>query len=429
MAEQKLTRGEKNWILYDVANSAFIMLVSTTIPIFFRSLAEGEGLSPEQATGVWGTVTSAAVLILAVLSPILGAVADYKGMKKKMFLTSLLLGIAGLLAMSFAGEWVAFLVLFVIARVGYSASNIFYDSMLTDVTTDEKMDMVSSHGFAWGYIGSCIPFIIGIVLIFTTPFGLTTQTATQLSFLVTAVWWFGLTIPLLKTYRQTYYLEGKPERIRDIFHQLGDTFQKIRKNKQLLFYILAYFCYIDGVNTIISMSTSYGDEMGISSSAMIFALLLTQFIAFPCAIISGKLAKIWVPAGPGLGILGAGGGCGPLPGGNPGSVPVLLREADPQGSVQRIFRIFRYFREVCGLFRPADYFLLRLRVPFLQLWSAGPYLPLWAGAVSGVPVGARGPSGGEPPPVIRRGRGNPAVNSPRRFNYYPTAGRLNKFAV
>ena len=291
MAEQKLTRGEKNWILYDVANSAFIMLVSTTIPIFFRSLAEGEGLSPEQATGVWGTVTSAAVLILAVLSPILGAVADYKGMKKKMFLTSLLLGIAGLLAMSFAGEWVAFLVLFVIARVGYSASNIFYDSMLTDVTTDEKMDMVSSHGFAWGYIGSCIPFIIGIVLIFTTPFGLTTQTATQLSFLVTAVWWFGLTIPLLKTYRQTYYLEGKPERIRDIFHQLGDTFQKIRKNKQLLFYILAYFCYIDGVNTIISMSTSYGDEMGISSSAMIFALLLTQFIAFPCAIISGKLAK------------------------------------------------------------------------------------------------------------------------------------------
>lgn len=145
MAEQKLTRGEKNWILYDVANSAFIMLVSTTIPIFFRSLAEGEGLSPEQATGVWGTVTSAAVLILAVLSPILGAVADYKGMKKKMFLTSLLLGIAGLLAMSFAGEWAAFLVLFVIARVGYSASIIFYDSMLTDVTTDEKMDMVSSQ--------------------------------------------------------------------------------------------------------------------------------------------------------------------------------------------------------------------------------------------------------------------------------------------
>ena len=291
MAEQKLTRGEKNWILYDVANSAFIMLVSTTIPIFFRSLAEGEGLSPEQATGVWGTVTSAAVLILAVLSPILGAVADYKGMKKKMFLTSLLLGIAGLLAMSFAGEWVAFLVLFVIARVGYSASNIFYDSMLTDVTTDEKMDMVSSHGFAWGYIGSCIPFILGIVLIFTTPFGLTTQTATQLSFLVTAVWWFCLTIPLLKSYRQTYYLEGKPERVRNIFHQLGDTFQKIRKNKQLLLYILGYFCYIDGVNTIISMSTSYGDEMGISSAAMIFALLLTQFIAFPCAILSGKLAK------------------------------------------------------------------------------------------------------------------------------------------
>ncbi len=291
MADQKLTRGEKNWILYDVANSAFILLVSTTIPIFFRSLAEAEGFSPEQATGIWGTVTSAAVLILAVLSPILGAIADYGGMKKKMFTTSLLLGVAGLLAMSFTAEWVAFLVLFIIARVGYTACNIFYDSMLTDVTTDEKMDMVSSHGFAWGYIGSCIPFLIGIALIFTTPFGLTTQTATQISFLLTAVWWLCLTIPLLRSYHQTYHLEGKPEGIRDVFRQLGGTFRKICRKKCLLFYILSYFCYIDGVNTIISMSTSYGDEMGISSEAMIFALLLTQVIAFPCAILSGKLAK------------------------------------------------------------------------------------------------------------------------------------------
>ncbi|MGI5893486.1 MAG: MFS transporter [Candidatus Merdivicinus sp.] len=291
MSSEKLSRIEKNWILYDVANSAFILLVSTTIPIFFRSLAESEGFAPEQATGIWGTVTSIAVLILAVLSPILGALADYNGMKKKLFSSFLLLGVAGLLSLSIATEWVAFLVLFVIARIGYTACNVFYDSMLTDITPDEKMDMVSSHGFAWGYIGSCIPFILGILLIFTLPFGLTTQTATQLSFLITAIWWIGLTIPLLRSYKQTYFLENRKDKISHVFRRIGVTFGKIRQNKRLLFYIIAYFCYIDGVNTIISMSTSYGAEVGISDTNMILALLLTQFIAFPCAIFSGKLAK------------------------------------------------------------------------------------------------------------------------------------------
>ena len=291
MSNEKLTKIEKSWILYDVANSAVILLVSTTIPIFFRSLAEAEGFSPEQATGIWGTVTSVAVIILAVLSPILGAIADYNGMKKKMFTASLLLGVAGLISLSVTTEWAAFLVLFVIARIGYTACNVFYDSMLTDITTDEKMDMVSSHGFAWGYIGSCIPFIIGIVLIFTLPFGLTTQAATQLSFLITAVWWIALTVPLLRRYKQTYYLEDRKGKVADAFRRIGQTFKKICKNKRLLFFILAYFCYIDGVNTIISMSTSYGAEVGISDTSMILALLLTQFIAFPCAIISGRLAK------------------------------------------------------------------------------------------------------------------------------------------
>ncbi len=291
MSNQKLTKLEKNWILYDVANSAFIMLVSTTIPIFFRSLAESKGFSPESATGIWGTVTSIAVLILAILSPILGAIADYREMKKKMFTSFLLLGIAGLLALSFSGYWVTFLVFFVIARIGYTACNVFYDSMLTDITTDEKMDMVSSHGFAWGYIGSCVPFIIGIVLIFTLPFGLTTQTATQISFLITAIWWMVLTIPLLRSYKQTYCLENRKDKLSHVFHRLGETFRKIKTDQKLLFFILGYFCYIDGVNTIISMSTSYGAEVGISDSNMILALLLTQFIAFPCAILSGKLAK------------------------------------------------------------------------------------------------------------------------------------------
>ena len=291
MAE-KLTKSEKSWILYDVANSAFTMLVSTTIPIFFHNLTEAAGISATQSTSLWGNI---AVLILAVLSPILGAVADYSGMKKKLFVLFLMLGLAGLFSLSVTTEWKAFLILFVVARVGYSACNVFYDSMLTDVTTDEKMDMVSSHGFAWGYIGSCVPFILGIVLIFTKPFGISTMLATQLSFLVTGLWWLLLTIPLLRNVKQTYCLEDRKGKVLDAFRRLGQTFKKIRSRKDLLFYILAYFCYIDGVYTIISMATTYGNEVGIDSTQMILALLLTQFVAFPCAILSGKLAQKYGP--------------------------------------------------------------------------------------------------------------------------------------
>lgn len=193
----KFTNPEKSWILYDVANSAFTMLISTTIPIFFRSLAE-QDVSASTASGIWALTTSVAVLILAVLSPFLGALADYKGMKKKMFSLFLVVGVIGLLLLSFSGNWISYMILFVITRIGYSACNIFYDSMLVDVTADDRMDRISSYGYALGYIGSCIPFIIGILLILVRPFGLSTQAATQISFghHRAVVGW--LTIPLLK---------------------------------------------------------------------------------------------------------------------------------------------------------------------------------------------------------------------------------------
>lgn len=284
----RLTRTEISWILYDVANSAFIMLVSTTIPIYFATLVEEAGMDTTTASGLWGLVTAAAVLILAVLSPILGAVADYKGMKKRLFIGFLVMGLAGAVSLALAPDWLWFLFIFVAARLGYSACNVFYDSMLTDVTTDERMDMVSSHGYAWGYIGSCVPFIIGIVVLFVT--GMST-TGFQISFLITAAWWLLMSIPLLKNVHQAHYLPGRPESAGKIFRQVGATFQKIRKNKRLLCYILGYFCYIDGVYTIISMATAYGNELGIDTVQMILALLLTQFVAFPCAILSGILAK------------------------------------------------------------------------------------------------------------------------------------------
>lgn len=288
----RLTRTEISWILYDVANSAFIMLVSTTIPIYFATLVEEAGMDTTTASGLWGLVTAAAVLILAVLSPILGAVADYKGMKKRLFIGFLVMGLAGAVSLALAPDWLWFLFIFVAARLGYSACNVFYDSMLTDVTTDERMDMVSSHGYAWGYIGSCVPFIIGIVVLFVTGMS---ATGFQISFLITAAWWLLMSIPLLKNVHQAHYLPGRPESAGKIFRQVGATFQKIRKNKRLLCYILGYFCYIDGVYTIISMATAYGNELGIDTVQMILALLLTQFVAFPCAILSGILSKKYGP--------------------------------------------------------------------------------------------------------------------------------------
>lgn len=291
MNRTKLTAGERGWIEYDIAASAFTMLISTTIPILFRGLADLNGMEPAQVTSVWGTATSVSVLVLALLSPLLGALADYKGMKKRMFLLFLLVGLAGLVGLAKVTDWVAYLGMFLIARIGYSACNIFYDSMLVDVTTDDRMDLVSSYGYALGYIGSCIPFAAGIFLILFDPMGMGTTGATQFSFLLTAVWWAVLSLPLLRRVRQVHFLEDRQDKLGHAFTRLGQTLRKIRKEKKLFFFILAYFCYIDGVYTIISMATVYGGEVGISDTSMILALLLTQVVAFPCAILSGKAAQ------------------------------------------------------------------------------------------------------------------------------------------
>lgn len=291
MEKQKMTKEEKSWILYDVANSAFIMTLTATIPIYFRALATEADISATHATSIWGTCTSIAILILALLSPILGALADYQNMKKRIFMIFLAIGIGGGIAFTIAPNWITFLLFFIVSRIGYTACNVFYDAMLVDVTTDERMDQISSFGYAFGYIGSCIPFIAGIILILVKPFGLTTLLATQISFVITIVWWFLLAIPLLKNVKQTHYLRPKKNIIKHSFRRLYVTFIKLKKNKRLLYYILGYFFYIDGVYTIISMATSYGGEVGIDSTQMILALLLTQIVAFPCAIWSGKLAE------------------------------------------------------------------------------------------------------------------------------------------
>lgn len=288
---RKMTRPERSWVLYDVGNSAFILLVTTTIPILFRGLAEAEGIDTVYASGLWAAVTAAAVLFLAALSPVLGALADYSGMKKKLFCGALALGLLGMAGLCLTGSAMAYLGFFIAARLGYSACNVFYDAMLTDVTTNDRLDQISAAGYAWGYIGSCIPFMIGIVLIFTCPFGWSTMQATQVSFALTGVWWAALTVPLLRDVRQVHCLEDRPDKIRHSFSRLRETFGKLRQDKRMLFFILAYFFYIDGIYTIMSLATTYGAEVGIDQAQMILALLLTQFVAFPCALLTARAAE------------------------------------------------------------------------------------------------------------------------------------------
>ncbi len=291
--DKKLTRLEKQWILYDVGNSAFILLVSTIIPIYFNSLSASAGLQEVEYLAYWGYAASISTLIVAFLGPVLGTIADHKGYKKKIFTLSMLVGVIGLAVLWIPQQWQLFLALFILAKVGYSSSLIFYDSMLSDVTTPERMDVVSSHGYAWGYVGSCIPFIVSLVLVlFYESFGITISTAMTLAFLINALWWLGCTLPLLKNYRQIYFAEEKQKQVvKNSFKRLFDTFRKIRHQRKILLFLIAFFFYIDGVYTIIDMATAYGSALGLDTQGLLVALLVTQLVAFPSALVFAKLSK------------------------------------------------------------------------------------------------------------------------------------------
>ena len=288
----KLTRAEKHWILYDVGNSAFVLLVSTIIPIYFNALAESGGLSDTEYLAYWGYAASAATLAVAVLGPVFGTVADTRGFKRPIFLLTILVGAVGCISLGFARQWLVFLIIFIIAKIGYNGSLIFYDSMLSDVTEPERMDRVSSHGYAWGYIGSCAPFLVCLGLVLGSgSIGLSMTSAMTIAFAIVALWWVGMSLPLLRTYRQKHYVERRPHAVAESFRRLGRTFANVRKEKKIFLFLLAFFFYIDGVYTIIDMATAYGTALGFETTGLLLALLLTQIVAFPFAILFGRLAQ------------------------------------------------------------------------------------------------------------------------------------------
>jgi UMF1 family MFS transporter len=295
MAEKQLmSREEKSWILYDVANSAFVLIMVTAImPIYFKDVA-AQGLPNAVSTAHWGFANSAAALVLALIAPMLGTLADYKDRKKRFFLLFLSVGLIFTLTLSFinAGQWLLCLVLFVCARIGWAGANIFYDAFLVDVTTRKRMDMISAQGYALGYIGSVIPFIIVITLILSAGIedGLPVKEV-QLGFVFVAVWWILLSIPTIKNVKQVHFLPVPKSPILSSFQRLANTFRNIRQHRQPFLFLIAYFFYIDGVGTIISMSTAYGRDLGFSITLLIVVLLFIQVVAFPCTLLYGKLSE------------------------------------------------------------------------------------------------------------------------------------------
>lgn len=284
---RSLSKRERSWVLYDVGNSAYVMLAATLIPIYFSAIAE----PGSSAVVAWGYATTVASLALALLMPFLGSLADLKGNKKKFLAGTIGTGAVSLAVMGVPGNAMVFLAIYVFSSVMLNASLVFYDAFLVDATEQDRYDEVSSQGYAWGYIGSCIPFIVRLVIVlFGSSFGIGQLDGIRISFVITAAWWLVFSVPVLRDVHQTHFKAREAHLFRHTLKGLAGTCKKIARDKRLLMYMLAFFFYIDGVHTIITMSTSYGTDLGIDSTQLVLALLVTQFVAFPSAIAYGRLA-------------------------------------------------------------------------------------------------------------------------------------------
>ena len=284
---RSLSKRERSWVLYDVGNSAYVMLAATLIPIYFSAIAE----PGSSAVVAWGYATTVASLALALLMPFLGSLADLKGNKKKFLAGTIGTGAVSLAVMGAPGNAMVFLAIYVFSSVMLNASLVFYDAFLVDATEQDRYDEVSSQGYAWGYIGSCIPFIVCLVIVlFGSGFGIGQLDGIRISFVITAAWWLVFSVPVLRDVHQTHFKAREEHLFRHTLKGLVGTCKKIARDKRLLMYMLAFFFYIDGVHTIITMSTSYGTDLGIDSTQLVLALLVTQFVAFPSAIAYGRLA-------------------------------------------------------------------------------------------------------------------------------------------
>ncbi|RDW16750.1 MFS transporter [Oceanobacillus chungangensis] len=293
----KFSKKEKSWMMYDWADSAYSIIITTAIfPIYYKAVAENAGVADVDSTAYLGYTISIATLILALLGPILGTIADYKGMKKKFFRFFFTMGTLATLSLLFvpSDSWILLLIIYTFTSIGSRGAVVFYDAFIVDVTTKERMDDVSARGYALGYIGSSIPFVLSIAVIMLAQLEIipiSSTTASRIAFLITAVWWITFAIPMIKNVHQLHYVEREPRIIASSFKRLWQTFRDIKQYRTIFLFLIAYFFYIDGVGTIISMSTAYGTDLGLGATDLIIALLAVQVVAAPFAILFGYLAK------------------------------------------------------------------------------------------------------------------------------------------
>ena len=287
------------WAMYDWANSAFWTTVIVAVfPPFFSDYAAA-GLTAAEATARFAWATTFAVTVVALLGPILGAVADYRAMKKKLLAVFMGVGVVATLLMATIdrGDWIYAALLFVVANIGVAASQVFYDSLLPHIAAPEELDRVSTSGFALGFLGGGVLLLVNLAWILSpTTFGLPdTVAAIKLSFASVAFWWLIFSIPLMRGVREPpRALEadetGTENSIRAALVRVWETFHELRGYRQAFLMLVAFLLYNDGIQTIIRMASIYGAEIGIDRNAQIAAFVVVQFTGIPCSFAFGSLA-------------------------------------------------------------------------------------------------------------------------------------------
>ena len=290
-----------SWAFYDWANSAFAtVVIAGFFPVFFAQFWAAD-LAPARSTQLLGYVSSAASLILVLTAPLLGALADQLGAKKRFLLGFTLLGVLATGALYWLGEghWGAALALYLAGLLGFFGGNIFNDALITDVAAPEDYERVSSLAYALGYLGAGLLFALNVAMVLTPEtFGLADASdAVRVAFLGCALWWALFTIPLALFVPESRGAGSQtlPAALRGAFTELSATFRQVRRLPNTFLFLIAYWFYIDGVDTIVFMAVKYGLDLGFPDSSLMVALLITQFVGFPAALAFGRLGVRWGP--------------------------------------------------------------------------------------------------------------------------------------
>ena len=297
MEQKEKKRAQFAWAMYDWANSAFVTTITAAVlPVYYASVA-AVNLPPNIRTAYWGYTTTIALLIVALMGPVMGAMADFTGGKKKFLTIFALVGIAGAALLFFVreGDWLMASAFYILGNVGFAGANVFYDSLLPHVADEDERDQLSSRGYAFGYLGGGILLAINLAMIMTAKDGAASALMSRISFLTVAGWWLVFTIPLWRWVKEPVrrILVGEEHfnPVQASFSRLSHTFKEVRKYKELFKFIIAFWLYNNGIGTIIVMATIYGTELKFSQTTTIGTLLMVQFVGIPFSLLFGWLGK------------------------------------------------------------------------------------------------------------------------------------------